>query len=150
MSLDQIRQLPRSPGRPSLRRRPPAVLAAAAIGGALSGTPSTLNALATGRSPLEAAEAAGELLGRPGLVRGAVAHTVMSLWWATVLAAALPRHNRVRWGAVAGLAIAGLDLSIARRRYPAIDALPTGPQLADHVAFGALVGATLDRLDPGS
>jgi hypothetical protein len=53
----------------------------------------------------------------------------------------------VRWSAEAGLAIAALDLSIARRRHSAIDALPTGAQVADHVAFGALVGATLDRLD---
>jgi hypothetical protein len=143
VSLDRIRQLP----RPAVRRRSSTVLAAATVGGALSGAPSTLHALATGRSPLGAARAAGELLGRPGLIRGALAHTVMSLGWATVLAAGLPRRQRVWWGAGAGLAIAALDLPIARRRYPAIDALPTGPQVADHLAFGALVAATLDHLD---
>lgn len=123
------------------------MLAAAAVAGALSGAPSTVHALATGRSPLEAARAAGELLGRPGLVRGVLAHAGMSVGWAAVLTVALPRRGRTWWGASAGLVIAALDLSIARRRYPAIDALPTGPQLADHVAFGALVAATLDRLD---
>ena len=44
------------------------------------------------------------------------------------------------WGALAGLAIGGLDLGIAARRVPAIAALPQVPQLADHVAFGAVAG----------
>jgi len=44
---------------------------------------------------------------------------------------------------MAGLAIAATDLSIADARFPAIAVLPRGPQVADHVAFGALVGAAL-------
>jgi hypothetical protein len=127
--------------------RPAGILTAAAVAGALSGIPSTVHALATGRSPLAAARAAGELLGGPGLARGAVAHAAMSLGWTVVLARLLPRRRRGRWGAAAGLAIAALDLSIARRSYPTIAALPTLPQVADHVAFGALVGTTLDLLD---
>jgi hypothetical protein len=121
------------------------VARAALVAGTLSGVPSTVHALATGASPLAAARAAGQLLGRPGPVRGGFAHAALSLGWATVLAAALPRRHPTRWGAVAGLAIAALDLGIADRRVPAIAALPRGPQVADHVAFGALVGAVLGR-----
>ena len=75
--------------------------------------------------------------------RGLVAHTALTVWWTTVLATALPRRRTVAWGAVGGLAIGVVDLGIARRRFPAIAALPTVPQLLDHVAFGALVGAVL-------
>jgi hypothetical protein len=49
------------------------------------------------------------------------------------------------WGALAGLAIAGLDLGVLGRHWPRIRALPTLPQVADHVAFGALVGAVVSR-----
>jgi hypothetical protein len=130
----------RSGGRP-----PSQVLGAATVAATLSGVPSTVHAVVTGRSPLAAARAAGELLGHPGLARGAVAHVAMSLGWSVVLAAGLPRRRRALWGGAAGLGIAALDLSIARRRFPGIAALPTGPQVADHVAFGALVGFVLDR-----
>lgn len=92
-----------------------------------------------------AVEAAGELLGRPTLVRGIVAHVLMTVAWTSVLVVALPRRNAVVWGAVAGGAIAGLDLAIADRRFPAIAALPRPPQVADHVLFGALVGAVRYR-----
>lgn len=65
-----------------------------------------------------------------------------------MLAAALPRRWTVAWGAFAGLAIGVLDLGVAARRFPAIAALPRGPQLADHVAFGSIVGAVLDHSRP--
>lgn len=120
-----------------------AVLRASILAGALSGAPSTLDALATGRSPLDAARAAGELLGRPGLLRGAAAHACVTLGWTLVLERVLPPRHRVAWGAAAGLGIAALDLAIADRRYPAIAALPRVPQVLDHLAFGALVGAGL-------
>ena len=125
------------------------VLAAAVVAGGLSGGPSTLHALATGRSPLAAARAAGELLGRPSLVRGAVAHAGITFGWTTVLVRVLPRRHAVRWGAVAGLGIAALDLTIAQQRYPAITALPRWPQYADHLAFGALVGAVVHHRSGG-
>jgi len=48
-------------------------------------------------------------------------------------------------GRLGGLGIAALDLGIAQRRFPAIAALPRAPQVADHVAFGAIVGAVLGR-----
>jgi hypothetical protein len=119
------------------------VLLAAAVAGTLSGAPSTLHALLTGRSALDAVRAAGEVFGRRGVVRGAAAHAVLSGAWATVLVIVLPRRRAPAWGATAGLAIAGLDLAVAARRVPAVAARPPVPQIADHVAFGTLVGAVL-------
>ena len=124
---------------------PGEVATAASVAALLSGAPSTLQALLTRQSPLAAARAAGALLGRPGLARGAVAHGLMSLGWTTVLAVVLPERHRRSWGALAGLAIGLLDLSIARCRYPGIAALPTSGQLADHVAFGTLAALMLAR-----
>jgi hypothetical protein len=123
------------------------VLVAALLAGGLSGVPSTVHALSTGCSPLAAARAAGELLGRPGLARGLVAHALVTLWWTVVFAALVPRRAGAGAaafrGAVGGAGIAALDLTIARRRFPAIAALPIGGEVADHVVFGAIVGAVL-------
>jgi hypothetical protein len=44
---------------------------------------------------------------------------------------------------VAGLAIAALDLGLVGRHRPLIRALPLLPQVADHVAFGAVAGTVL-------
>ena len=126
-------------------------LRAGAVAGALSGTPSTVHAMATGRSPFDALRAAGTLLladDAPPSARaaaGVAAHGAISLGWGVVLAVVLPRRRAVVWGALAGLAIAGLDLGVLGRRRPRIRALPTVPQVADHVAFGALVGAIVSR-----
>jgi hypothetical protein len=119
---------------------------ATATAALLSGVPSTVHALATGADPLAATRAAGTVLpgGRPGLVRGALSHVGISAFWGGVLAGVLPRRRTALWGAVAGLGIAGLDLGLIGRRFPAIRALPAIPQVADHVAFGAIVGALLD------
>jgi hypothetical protein len=65
-------------------------------------------------------------------------HLALSLGWTIVLDRAGVRTARA--GAVAGLAIAAVDLGIAGRRLPRIQALPLLPQLADHVAFGAIAG----------
>lgn len=121
------------------------VAAAAGVAATLSGAPSTAHAVATGRSPLAAARAAGELLGRPGLVRGLVAHVAVSSWWTLAIAVALPRRHPRVWGGLFGLAIAVLDLGIARRRFPAIAGLPAGAQVADHIAFGVLAADVLTR-----
>ena len=116
---------------------------------AVSGVPSTLHALATGRDPFQATEAAGSLLlpgerRRARLLAAAVpVHLAISVSWAIVLAALLPRRHTVVAGAAAGLAIAAVDLGLIGRRYPRIRGLPLGPQLADHVVFGAAVGAAL-------
>jgi hypothetical protein len=126
-------------------------LLAGTVAAVLSGAPSTVHALATGRSPFDAAQAAGTLLlpdDAPPSARaaaGVVAHGAISLGWGVVLAAVLPRRRTVVWGALAGLVIAGLDLGVFSRRRPRIRALPLLPQVADHVAFGALVGAVVSR-----
>ena len=118
---------------------------AAAVAGVLSGAPSTVHAVATGRDVLASTRAAGTLLGRPTIARGLLAHTAITLWWTAVIAAVPPARRGVVSGASAGLLIGALDLAIARRRFPAISALPLVPQLLDHAAFGALVVATLGR-----
>ena len=126
-------------------------LRAGAVAGALSGVPSTVHAIATGRSPFDALQAAGTLLlvddapSSAQAAAGVVAHSAISLGWGIVLAAVLPRRRTVVWGALAGLAVAGLDLGVLARRWPRIRSLPTVPQVADHIAFGALVGAVVSR-----
>ena len=115
----------------------------------LSGAPSTLHALATGRDPLEAALAAGSILlpgetSRGRLFAAAVpVHLALSLGWAFALDRAGVRG--AGRGALAGLAIGAVDLSLAERVVPRIRALPRLPQLADHAAFGAVAGHVLGR-----
>ena len=115
-----------------------------------SGLPSTVHALATGRDPLEATKAAGALVLRretrtvPLVAVAVPVHLALSLGWGVVLAAALRPPSALR-GALAGLAIAALDLGVAGRHVPRMRALPLLPQLADHVAYGATVGWVLAR-----
>jgi hypothetical protein len=122
---------------------------AGAIAGLVSGAPSTVHALLTRADPLEATAAAGTLLlrnetRRPMLIAAAVpVHAAISLGWGVVLATVLPRRRTAAAGALAGLAIAALDLGIAARRFPRIHALPVLPQVLDHVMFGAVAGAVL-------
>ncbi len=119
----------------------------AVAAGVLSGLPSTVVALAQGHDVLAATRAAGTLVpgrrDRPGLVAGVAVHAALTVVWTALLSAVL---RRVRGGAVAGVlggaAIGALDLGVLARRYPAIRALPQGPQWADHLAFGAVVGAS--------
>ncbi|HEV2774144.1 MAG TPA: hypothetical protein VGV90_00990 [Solirubrobacteraceae bacterium] len=124
-------------------------LIAGAVAAVLSGAPSTLHALATRTSPLEATLAAGTLLAprtksRTVLLLAAVpVHLALSIGWGLVLAAVLPRRRTVAWGTLAGLAIAALDLGVVGRRYPRIRALAPLPQILDHLAYGATVGAVL-------
>ena len=130
--------------------RPADVLVAGLAGAALSAVPSTAYTLATGGDLLEGARAAGAMLlprerRTPVLLASAVpVHLALSLGWAAVLAPLLPRGAEVPAGIAGALAIAGLDLRlIAPRRFPAVSALPQGRQWADHVAYGAAVGAVL-------
>lgn len=126
-------------------------LAAGAVAAVVSGAPSTLHALATDPSPLEATLAVGTLVlprerrPLPLLLAALPAHTAISLGWGVVLALALPPRRTGVAGAVGGLAIAALDLGVVGRRYPRIRALPMWPQVADHVAYGAVVGAVIAR-----
>ena len=125
----------------------PSTVQAAAWAALLSGAPSTLHALATGRDPLEATLAAGSILlpgesRRTRLLAAAVpVHLALSLGWALALDRAGVRG--AGRGALAGLAIGVVDLSLAARLVPRIRALPLLPQLADHVAYGAVAGHVL-------
>jgi hypothetical protein len=124
-------------------------LAAGLAGAACSAIPSTTWSLARGDDVLDGARAAGAIL-LPRERRTAVlvvaavpVHLALSLGWAGVMAAALPRHAEPAWGVVGGLAIASLDLSVIGRRITVIRALPQGRQWADHVAYGLAVGLVL-------
>jgi hypothetical protein len=122
---------------------------AGSVAAVLSGVPSTLHALSTGRSVLEGALAAGSIAlpsedrRIPLLLAAVPVHLGLSLGWALVLAAVLPRRRTVTAGGVAGVAIAALDLGLIGRRYSRIRALPQPPQIADHLAYGITVGAVL-------
>jgi hypothetical protein len=73
-----------------------------------------------------------------------IVHIGVSAAWTAAfgLAARRWRFGVVR-GAIGGLGIASLDLLIIGRRFPFVAALPQGPQWADHVAFGAILGRAL-------
>ena len=130
-------------------------LVAGALAGVLSGIPSTVYALVTRRDPLEATLAAGTLLLRGETRRGRLlaaalpAHAALSLGWGVALAHVLPLRRPALEGAAAGLVIAVLDLGVVARRFPRIRALPLGPQLADHVAYGVTAATALARLRTG-
>ncbi|MEY2420555.1 MAG: hypothetical protein QOI95_622 [Acidimicrobiaceae bacterium] len=127
------------------------VVVATAVASVVSGAPSTLHALATGRGLLDAARAAGTLVPgrehRPGLVAGGIVHGVISAFWGGLLGLLLPRRHTVAWGALAGLGIAAISLPTVGRRRPAIAALPQVPQWADNVAFGFVMGWLLCATD---
>jgi hypothetical protein len=125
-------------------------IVAGAIAGVASGAPSTAYALIAGRSPLEATVAAGSMLAPRGsdrlkVVAAVPVHGSLSLGWGVLLSFVLPRRAGALAGAVAGAAIAALDLGVIGRRWPEIRALPSLPQVADHVAFGAVAGAVIAR-----
>jgi hypothetical protein len=126
-------------------------LAAALPAAFLSGLPSTLHALWRKRDPLEASVAAGSILlpresRRARLLVAAIpVHASISCAWALVLSAVLPRKAPVAEGVLAGLSIALLDLGVIGRHYPRIRALQSGPQVADHVAFGLVTALWLAR-----
>jgi hypothetical protein len=127
-------------------------LAAGAVAAMTSGAPSTAHALATGRDPLEPTLAAGSLLLPRETRRGRLAaaavpvHLALSLGWGIVFERVLPRRPSPLAGAVAGLAIAGLDLGVVGRRFGRIRALPLLPQVADHTLYGVTVALVLRRL----
>ncbi len=130
-------------------------MAAGAVAAVLSGAPSTAYLIATRSDPLKGALAAGTLLlpreerPVPLLVAGTVAHLGLSFGWALVLAAVLPRRHTVTFGTLAGLGIAALDTGLIGRLFPRIRELKVAPQVADHLAYGATVGAVLSRRRSG-
>ena len=122
---------------------------AGVVAAAVSGIPSTTWSLVRGGDVLEAARAAGMLL-LPGerrtgrLLAAAVpVHLALSVGWAVVLRAVLPERREPLYGALAGLAIAALDLGVVGRRIPAIRDLEQLPQWLDHAAYGFTVGLVL-------
>jgi hypothetical protein len=126
-------------------------IAAGAVAAVVSGTPSTLWALAAGRDPLEPTLAAGSMLlpreSRRGRLFAAAVpvHLTASIGWALILSALLPRGRAVSASAAAGLVIAAVDLGFVGRLFPRMRALSLVPQVADHVLYGATVGLVLDR-----
>ena len=126
-------------------------IAAGTTAALVSGAPSTVHALRAGRDPLEATLAAGSIVlpreqnGARLVAVAAPTHLAISLAWALVLALVLPARRTTLFGAAAGLAIAGLDIGVLSRRFPRVRALPRVPQVADHLVFGAAVGAVLSR-----
>jgi hypothetical protein len=126
-------------------------IAAGGVADVLSGIPSTVIAVARGDDPLEPTAAAGSILVSNDskqwlrLAAAVPVHVALSLGWGVVLSALLPRRATIAWGAAAGLCIAALDLGVIGPRFARIDALPLGPQVADHVAFGIVVGAVLRK-----
>jgi hypothetical protein len=133
-------------------RRP--VIEASLVAATLSGAPSTIHALIAGRSlsgtlayVADATRAVGTLVppGRPGLVRGAVVHLGISVVCAGAEARILPAQRPVAWGAGAGAVLGVVNIGLIGRAFPAIAALPTMPQIADNIMFGAVVAAVLAR-----
>jgi hypothetical protein len=124
-------------------------LAAGLAGAVCSAVPSTAYSLLRGDDVLEGGRAAGAIVLRrerrtlPLLAAGGLVHATLSLGWAAVLTAVLPRGREPATGLAAGLAIAALDLGVVGRRIPAIRALPQGRQWADHAAYGLAVGVVL-------
>ena len=124
------------------------VLVSGAWAAVLSGIPSTAWALLTGGDPLEATRAAGAMLlpssagGTRLMAAAVVVHLCVNYFWAAVLVALLPKRAFLEWSVLAAILIGLLDLKvIARAFFPEVAALPFGPQMADHVAWGAVLGA---------
>jgi hypothetical protein len=111
--------------------------------GLLSGIPSTVLTIAQRGNLLDSTRAAGTLLGKRSLVRGGVAHVVITVFWTAVLSLLLPKRRPVAEGLAAGAAIATLDLGVIGPRFPEIGALDAGPQVLDHLAFGVVASVVL-------
>ena len=74
----------------------------------------------------------------------AAVHIFISAFWSGVLASLLPRRHTMMWAIAALAGIAVLDLRvIAPLFFPEVYALPFWAQFADHIAFGAALGAVL-------
>ena len=140
-----------------LKETPPAApvlrsaLRAWVVAGTLSGLPSTSWSLLRRQDVLGPARAAGTVLpgrwAKRSLSAGLVAHSVISAGWVSVLVVIARRRRLDLTSSVAaGLAIAALDLGVARICYPDIAALDQMPQWLDHVAFAALAGLCLRDL----
>jgi len=70
-------------------------------------------------------------------------HAAISALWAIVFSRLLPRSWTVPAAVGAGGAVAALDLRVIGRHIRAIRELPQGPQIADHLLFGAIAGTVV-------
>ena len=117
-----------------------------------SGIPSTLYAWLTGGDVMEATRAAGAMLipasssDRELFLAAALVHGAVSLFWTSILVPLLPRRHTVAWATLALACVALLDLRVIGQLFPEILALPFWPQFADHLAFGAILGADLSHI----
>ena len=121
----------------------------------LSGAPSTLVALRRGDDIFASTEAVGAVVlprWRSGWARvgaGTVVHLFISLLWARILERLLRDNDDAASAALAGAAcgagIALIDIGGIARFLPPIRELPAVPVVADHLAFGAIVGWVLHR-----
>jgi hypothetical protein len=112
----------------------------------LSGIPSTLYAVATGRDAMAATRAAAAMFPVSGnvLIDAALVHTAVSLFWAALLFFALPTRHTTAWAIGAAAMIGILDLRvIAPHLFPEVAARP---QMADHLMWGACFGLMLQIL----
>jgi hypothetical protein len=123
------------------------VAIAGAWAAVLGGIPSTAWALLTGGDPLQATRAAGAMLipsssDSAHLIAAAVVvHLAVNYFWAAVLVALLPKRSFLASYIAAAVLIGLLDLKlIARAFFPEVHALPFLLQMADHVAWGAVLG----------
>jgi hypothetical protein len=115
-----------------------------------SGAPSTLHALLTGGDVGEATWAAGGMLISPDAPRpalfaaAALVHGSVSAFWALVAGCLLPRRHTLAWALVFSTAVGVLALQvIAPLAFPGVAALAFWPQMADHLMWGACLGAAL-------
>jgi hypothetical protein len=116
----------------------------------LSGIPSTVHALVTGRDVTAATRAAGAMLIAPAaslpalFAAAALVHVCVSFFWAAILIRVLPRKAVLVWAILASAAIGWLDLRlIATAFFPEVARLEVAPQIADHLMWGATLGVTL-------
>ena len=116
----------------------------------LSGLPSTLYAFFRHEDISEAMRAAGAMLIPSGssmlalFEAATVVHVTVSFFWAALLVAVLPRRHVVIAAIAAAAAIGVLDLRvIAPLAFPEVAQLAFWPQMADHVMWGACLGAAL-------
>ena len=123
-------------------------LIAAMVAGLAGALPSTLYSIATGGDWLASINAVAAMVNAEQLAmawRVSVAtaiHLAISLLWATLLVAILPRRRTLLWASAAGILIAVLDLRIlAPMFFPEVASLSFWPQLADHIVWGASMGA---------
>ncbi|MBW2279781.1 MAG: hypothetical protein JRG76_07165 [Deltaproteobacteria bacterium] len=140
-----------------MAERARAVWVAGGLAGLVSGVPSTVYLLVTGGDLFASLDALVAMVTSRDLAMpyhvavAAGVHFAVSFGWAAVLVALVPRRAPVLGALAASVLIALVDLElIAPYFFAEVAALPFLPQLADHLAWGAVVGVVLRaRRRPG-